>query len=70
MKRRDVLKKISTAAKSRGLVWEFKRNGANHEVYSLDGLVIPIARHSEIGDRFAQELFKECEPKLGSRWWR
>lgn len=70
MKRRDVLKKFSTAAKSRELVWEFERNGANHDVYTLDGLIIPIPRHSEIGDRFAQEVFKECEPRLGSRWWR
>ncbi len=70
MKRRDILKRISAAAKSRGLAWELSRHGANHDVYSLDGLIIPIPRHSEIGDRFAQELFTECEPKLGSRWWR
>jgi len=37
-------------------------------VYSLDGDMIPIARHNETGDLFAGEIFKECEPKLGKRW--
>jgi hypothetical protein len=70
MKRRDVIKKIGDTAKRRGLSWELDRNGANHDVYTLDGLVIPIPRHREIGEQLAVALFKECESKLGRRWWR
>jgi hypothetical protein len=70
MKRRDLVKRIATEAKRQGILWELDRNGANHDVYTLDGLSIPIPRHSEIGDRFAIEIFRECEPKLGKGWWK
>jgi hypothetical protein len=32
------------------------------------GLIIPIPRHSEIRERTAEDIMKECEPKLGNRW--
>jgi hypothetical protein len=46
------------------------REGANHTVYSLDGLLIPIARHSEIDNQMAEIIYKECAAKLGRGWWR
>lgn len=70
MKRNDVIRKIGDTAKVHELIWALARNGANHDVYLLDGLVIPIPRHREIGEQLAVALFKECEPKLGRRWWR
>lgn len=69
-KRRDVIKTIREAAKEAGLTWEIAREGANHTLYSLDGLKIPIARHNEIADRMAAIIYKECEPKLGQEWWK
>jgi hypothetical protein len=69
-RRRDVLKKISKAARVRGLVWSEAREGANHTVFSLDGLMIPIARHNEIDDQLAEIIYKECAEKLGKDWWR
>lgn len=70
MKRGDLVKRITKAAKQAGLMFEVKRHGANHEVYSLDGLMIPIERHSELDNRYAEKVYKECEPKLGRRWWK
>ena len=70
MKRRDLTGKIATAAKAHGIDWVLARNGANHDVYTLDGLIIPIPRHNEINERTAVEIMKECEPKLGNRWWK
>lgn len=70
MKRRDLLKKIAQESKRKGVTWTLNRNGANHDVYNLDGAMIPIPRHTEIGDRFSVEIFKECESKLGKRWWK
>ncbi|WP_308464882.1 hypothetical protein [Rathayibacter soli] len=70
MKRRDLLKKIAAEAKRQGITWELVRNGANHDVYTLGDTIIPIARHNEIGDRFAIEIFKECQAQLGQRWWK
>jgi hypothetical protein len=70
MKRRLLLKEIESAAKVERLRWVFHRHGANHDLYSLDGLIITIPRHKEFGERLSEQIFKECEPKLGSRWWR
>lgn len=70
MKRRDLIGKIATAASQHSLNWGLVRNSANHDVYSLEGLLIPIPRHNEIGERLAVEIFKECQPKLGKGWWR
>ncbi|MEA2025479.1 MAG: hypothetical protein U9O18_02185 [Chloroflexota bacterium] len=69
MKRRDLIRQIARAAKAKGM--PFKRvRSRRHDVYSLDGLIIPIPRHREIGEGLADDIRKECESKLGMRWWR
>jgi hypothetical protein len=30
----------------------------------------PIERHREIADVIAEIIYRECEPKLGKRWWK
>ncbi|MEQ7010149.1 hypothetical protein ABN028_28615 [Actinopolymorpha sp. B17G11] len=70
MKRRDLIRKIGREAKEQGKRWEIGREGAQHTVYNLAGLTIPIPRHNEIGEGLAREIFKECEPVLGRGWWR
>ena len=69
-KRRDIISNIAAAARQAGLPWEIEREGANHTVYSLDGLMIPIARHNEIAKGTAEAIYRECAPKLGKGWWR
>jgi alpha-L-fucosidase len=69
VKRRDLIKRISRAAQTHGLAFEVRREGARHTVYDLDGLMIPIERHSEIDNWYEEKVYKECEPKLGRRWW-
>ena len=72
MRTRELVKMISAAAKAQGI--DFAplpgRNRGGHTTYSLDGLRIPIPRHTEVGNMFAERVFKECEPKLGKGWWR
>lgn len=68
-KRRNVIKRIGTAARRAGLSWE-SRQGGSHEVFYLDGLRIPIPRHNELGPRTTETIFKECAAKLGKDWWR
>jgi alpha-L-fucosidase len=69
-KRRDLLTKIDKAAKNAGLDWGISRQGSNHTIYSLDGLEVPIGRHAELGNRYAETVYKQLEPKLGKDWWR
>jgi hypothetical protein len=69
--RADILKRIAKAAKVKGIAWELDREGGNHSIYKLDGLQVPIGRHKgEVGNRYAETVYKECEPKLGKDWWR
>ncbi|WP_024440956.1 hypothetical protein [Mycobacterium sp. UM_WGJ] len=69
-KRAKIIRQIAKAAKSAGLVFEVKREGANHTIFSLDGVMIALGRHNEFGDRYAQMIYRQCEPKLGKGWWR
>lgn len=69
-KRTEVIKKIEKAAATRHLSFTVKRRGGNHDIYDLDGLMVPVGRHTEFGNRYAETVYKECEPKLGKGWWR
>ncbi len=51
-----MVRKIAQEAKRQGIEWVMAREGANHTIYSLDGLMIPV--------------FEECEPTLGKGWWQ
>lgn len=70
MKRRDLLKTIRDAAHAAGLGFESVRSRGAHEVFSLDGLIIPVPRHREIAEGTARSILKQCEAKLGKDWWR
>jgi hypothetical protein len=70
VKRRDLLRKIASEAKRQEVKWTCNREGANHTVYDLDGLMIPVPRHRDIDERLAREICCQCEPKLGTDWWR
>lgn len=69
-KQRELLKKLRKAAKARGLSFELERHGENHDVYRLDGLRVTVPRHTEIGDQMAAVIYRQCEAKLGKRWWK
>lgn len=70
MRRRELLRTIAAEAADQGLSWELVRAGANHDIYRLDGLMIPIARHTDFGRRYVEKVLRECEVKLGKGWWR
>lgn len=70
MKRRDLIKRITSEAKRQHKTFEIEREGGNHTVYNLDGLTIPVPRHNEINERTARDILKECETKLGKGWWK
>lgn len=69
-KRTSLIKRINKAAKSAGVEWDLDREGGKHSIYLLDGLKIPIPRHTEIAEGTTEAIYKECEPALGKGWWR
>ena len=70
MKRRDLLKKISDAAKAGDLIFAPIRNKGDHEVFTLDGQRVIVPRHTEINEVTAREILKSLEDKLGKDWWK
>lgn len=68
--RRLIIRMLRTAAKQRGLTFVHVRQGANHEIFQLGDLMIPIPRHNEIDNDLAAIIFKEAETTLGKGWYR
>lgn len=69
-KPREIVKKIRTAAKRKGLTFEYAGEGGRHTHYRLDGILIPIPRHAEVDNDLAEIIYRECQDKLGKGWWR
>lgn len=68
--RNEILKKITKAAADKGLTFVESREGGSHTIFNLDGLMIPVGRHRQFEKRYAETVYKECEPKLGKGWWK
>ena len=69
--RAQILARIEREAKKQGAVWVLLREGANHTIYTLNGVIVPIARHPrDFGPRYTETIYKECEQVLGKGWWR
>ena len=70
MKRDELLRRIAQSARRQGVAWRLDRQGANHEIWRCGRTCVPVARHTEIGERLAQTMLKELEGELGKDWWR
>lgn len=46
------------------------REGAKHTVYTLNGVVVPIPCHNELGEIFSVDIFKERKGVMGKGWWK
>ncbi|HIX00794.1 MAG TPA: hypothetical protein H9871_11720 [Candidatus Nesterenkonia stercoripullorum] len=68
--RREIITKITKAAKSSGMEFTERREGARHTLYDLDGIMIPIPRHRDIPEKTTRDIYIEAEEKLGKGWWR
>ena len=67
-KKKAIIKRIKQEAQRQGLQFlKAHRKGGNHDVYLLDGLMIPIPRLIETT---TIQIYKECEEKLGEGWYR
>ena len=70
MKRIDLLRLISAAARERGVPWDFVREGGEHEVWDPNGRRVTIPRHREIREQLARKILTSTEQELGPRWWK
>lgn len=70
MRRIELIRIIGAAAHAQGHRWEFVREGADHEIWALNGHAIPIPRHREIRERLATAILRDAAEELGPRWWK
>ncbi len=70
VKRRDLVRRIAQRSAELDVSWRLLRQGAGHEVFILDGQNVLIPRHRELNEITALAILKQCEAKLGTRWWR
>ncbi len=69
MKRRDLIRQLRDAASDAKLEFTSLRNTGGHEVFTLDGLRIPIPNHREIAEGTARSIWRQAATKLGEEWW-
>lgn len=69
MKRRDLIRRLRDGASVAGLAFTSLRNAGGHEVFSLDGLRIPIPNDREIAEGTARSILRQAAAKLGEEWW-
>lgn len=58
MKRRDLLKRLDRAAKTKGVSFTLVREGASHTIYEFGGRHVPVPRHTEINEHTAQGILR------------
>ncbi len=69
MKRRGLIKQLRDAAGDAKLDFTSLHNTGGHEVFTLDGLRIPIPHHREIAEGTARSILRQAATKLGEEWW-
>jgi mRNA interferase HicA len=70
VKRRELLKRIRSAAQPKGLGVDVVREGANHTIFRVGSVEFPVPRHSEINEYTARAIMKDLADQLGEAWWR
>lgn len=70
MNRRTLIHRIAREARRKKLRWELAREGANHSIFDLDGLLVTVPRHSELNEFTALGILTRCAEKFGPKWWR
>jgi hypothetical protein len=69
VKRRDVLKKLKTAAEHAGLEYS-EYELTNHTGVRVGVTASTLGRHSEVDDITARKFFDQFATELGKGWWR
>ncbi|ARC55960.1 hypothetical protein AS850_02590 [Frondihabitans sp. 762G35] len=64
MKKVDLEKRIAELAAENNATWVYA-GGTNHDKFKLNGTVIMIPRHKEIGEILAAKILKDCKKALG-----
>ncbi|MFI5635701.1 type II toxin-antitoxin system HicA family toxin [Streptomyces sp. NPDC051664] len=70
MKYRDLIKRISDAAKAKHVLFTLLRQKGSHQTWQCGAIRVVIPKHSEVNEITAESICKSLEPELGKGWWR
>jgi mRNA interferase HicA len=70
VKRDDLLRKISKAARKQDLRLQLVREGGNHSIYRCGSQRVTVPRHREINEMTANGIMTDLEGVLGEGWWK
>jgi mRNA interferase HicA len=70
VKRDELIRKISKAARRNDLKLELVREGGKHSIYRCGSQQITVPRHREINELTATGIMADLEHELGRGWWR
>lgn len=70
MKRTDLVRRVSRAARDTGVSWSLVRSGGSHDIWECDETKVSIPRHREVNELTARAIMRKLEEKLGEEWWR
>jgi hypothetical protein len=70
MKYRDLIRKISKAAKAQDITFAMQRQSGSHQMWTCGSTPVVIPKHTEVNEITAQSICKTLEAELGEDWWR
>jgi len=70
VKRADLIRKISRAARANDLVLELVREGSRHSIYRCGSQQVTVPQHREINEMTAAGIMADLEGELGRGWWK
>ncbi len=60
MKKRDLERKMLQVCRAAGV--EFRHvGGTNHDKFSINGVMVSVSRHTEVGKALARKILKDVE---------
>ena len=61
MKKRELLRRLRSIARSADVELNFTREGANHEIWTIDGERLVIPRHRDVNERTAYSIIRRAK---------
>jgi mRNA interferase HicA len=70
VKRDELIRKVSKAARRSEVKFELLREGGRHSIYRCGSQQVTLPRHREINEMTAVGIMADLEDELGRGWWR
>jgi mRNA interferase HicA len=70
VKRVDLIKKVTVAAREAGKDFTLVREGGSHSIFRCGRQNVVVPRHLEINELTARRIMRDLDDELGRDWWK